>query len=195
MNTVRAMRLLLGVAVAVTLTACENTKAMLGQGKRSPDEYAVYSRVPLSLPPEYGLRPPGAAGGPVASQPGTPTSDARNVLLGLEPGGRVAGVPSAGSESVSGGTLALLERTGGLRADPAIRSRINRETTVLAEVDQSFSERLMFWRSPSEYGTVVDPNEEAKRIRENQALGKPVTEGRTPTIARRKRALLEGIIN
>ena len=194
MNTVRGLRLLLGVAVAVTLTACDNTKAILGQGKRSPDEYAVYSRVPLSMPPEYGLRPPGAAGGPVASQPGTPTSDARNVLLGLEPGGRVA-APPAGYEGVSGGTLALLDRTGGLRADPAIRSRINRETTVLAEVDQSFSDRLMFWRSPSEYGTVVDPNEEAKRIRENQALGKPVTEGRTPTIARRKRALLEGIFN
>jgi len=91
--------------------------------------------------------------------------------------------------------MALLERTGGLNADPAIRTRINRETTVLAEVDQSFTDRLMFWRTPTEYGTVVDPNEEAKRIRENQALGKPVTDGRTPTIARRKRALLEGIFN
>jgi hypothetical protein len=194
MNTVRGMRLLLGIAVAATLTACDNTKSLLGQGKRSPDEYAVYSRVPLSMPPEYGLRPPGTAG-PVASQPGTPTSDAKNVLLGLEPGGRVAAAPSGGAEGLSGGTLALLDRTGGSSADPAIRSRINRETTVLAEADQSFTERLMFWRSPSEYGTVVDPNEEAKRIRENQALGKPVTEGRTPTIARRKRALLEGIFN
>lgn len=194
MKTVRGMRLVLGVAVAVTLTACGNTKAMLGQGKRSPDEYAVYSRVPLSMPPEYGMRPPGA-GGPAASQPGSPTSEARDVLLGRAPSGRGAAAPSAGSGELSGGTVALLERTGGLQADPAIRTRINRETTVLAEVDQSFTDRLMFWRTPSEYGTVVDPNEEAKRIRENQALGKPVTEGRTPTIARRKRALLEGIFN
>ncbi|MDG4609000.1 MAG: DUF3035 domain-containing protein [Defluviicoccus sp.] len=194
MNTVRGMRLLLGIAMAATLTACENTKSLLGQSKRSPDEYAVYSRVPLSMPPEYGMRPPGSAG-PVAGQPGSPTSEARDVLLGREPGRRVAATPSVGADGLSGGTMALLERTGGLNADPAIRTRINRETTVLAEVDQSFTDRLMFWRTPTEYGTVVDPNEEAKRIRENQALGKPVTDGRTPTIARRKRALLEGIFN
>jgi hypothetical protein len=58
------------------------------------------------------------------------------------------------------------------------------------------TERLMFWRKPDpEYGTVVDASKEAQRIRENQALGKPVAEGVTPTIARRKRALLEGIFN
>jgi hypothetical protein len=40
---------------------------------------------------------------------------------------------------------------------------------------------------------VVDPQAEQQRIEENQALGKPVTEGETPTIERKKRGLLEGI--
>lgn len=194
MKTPRLSRLLVIAVVATSLAACDNTKNLLGQGKRSPDEYAVYSRVPLSVPPEYGLRPPGA-GAPLTSQSGSPTADARAALLGGDSGARAAAAPVAGGASFSNGTLALLDRTGGLRADPAIRSRINRETTVLAEVDQSLAERLMFWRKPGEYGTVVDPAEEAKRIRENQALGKPVTDGRTPTIARQKRALLEGIFN
>ena len=51
----------------------------------------------------------------------------------------------------------------------------------------------MFWRTPEPYGTVVDPAAEAKRLQENQALGKPVTEGQTPIITTRRKGLLEGI--
>jgi hypothetical protein len=40
---------------------------------------------------------------------------------------------------------------------------------------------------------VVDPQAEAQRLRENQALGKPVTDGDTPIIRRRKKGALEGI--
>jgi hypothetical protein len=176
------------VVAAAMLAGCSDTREILGQGKRSPDEFAVYSRVPLSMPPNYGLRPPGAGAGST-TDPGSATTEARRALLS---GAGAAAVPEA---SVSPGTYALLERTGGLRADPKIRGVVNEESTILAEADQSLTERLMFWRTVSEYGTVVDPTEEAKRIRENQALGKPVTEGRTPTIERRRRALLEGILD
>lgn len=183
-------------AVLAGLSACDSTKELLGQGKRSPDEFAVYSRAPLSVPPDYGLRPPGTSA-PGWSEPGSPTSQAREALIGSEPRSGFGSRPPAatGTQDYSAGTMALLERTGALRAEPNIRDIINRETTILADSDKSFTERLMFWGTPSEYGTVIDAEEEAKRIRENQALGKPITEGRTPTIARRKRALLEGIIN
>ena len=43
---------------------------------------------------------------------------------------------------------------------------------------------LLSWRNA---------REEAKRLREYAALGKPVTEGQTPQIRRRKRAIFEGI--
>jgi hypothetical protein len=81
-----------------------------------------------------------------------------------------------------------------LEADPGIRDLVNRETTILAQEDQSFTERLMFWTTPVEYGTVVDSVGEAKRIHETQALGQPITAGETPTIERKKRAPLEGIL-
>ncbi len=50
------------------------------------------------------------------------------------------------------------------------------------------ADRIMFWRKPGEtaQGSVVDPAREAKRIRENQALGRPITEGDTPTIERER---------
>jgi hypothetical protein len=51
----------------------------------------------------------------------------------------------------------------------------------------------VFWRDPEPYGDVVDPAAEQKRLQENAALGKPVTEGETPTIVRKQRGMLEGI--
>ncbi len=87
----------------------------------------------------------------------------------------------------------MLDRTGGINADPNIRSIVNRETTILADADKSMTDRLMFWSKPKEYGAVVDPAKEARRIQDNQALGKPIVAGATPTIERKPRALLEGI--
>jgi hypothetical protein len=181
-------------ALSFVLAGCQDTREILGMGKRTPDEFAVYSRAPLSVPPNYGLRPPGSVT-PGAPQPGAASTDARSAVLGRPTASAGAAPAAVDTARMSSGTVALLQRTGGLTADPNIRKVINRESTILAEVDQSFTERLMFWRTPNEYGTVIDPEEEAKRIRENQALGKPVTEGQTPTIQRRRRALLEGIFN
>jgi hypothetical protein len=157
-------------------------------GKKAPDEFAVYSRAPLSLPPDYSLRPP--APGTAASQIVTPRNEAKSALVG----GEFNSASAASAASYSPGTRNLLEQTGALGADPDIRDLVNRETTILAEEDQSLAERIMFWSTPVEYGTEVDPTEEAKRIRETQALGQPITTGSTPTIERKRKAPLEGIL-
>ena len=90
---------------------------------------------------------------------------------------------------------ALLRDTGALTADPQIRATINRETSILAEEDQDIAERILFWGQPIEFGRVVDPAKESQRIRENQALGRPITEGETPTIERKRKGLLEDLFN
>ena len=42
----------------LALSACGSlTKEKLGLGKSAPDEFMVSTRQPLSLPPEYDLRP------------------------------------------------------------------------------------------------------------------------------------------
>lgn len=175
---------------ALMLGGCQDGGVLSG-GNRAPDEFAVYSRAPLSLPPDYALRPPAPGAAPSQSIP--PRTEAKSALVG----GAFNSIPSSGSSadvaSFSPGTRNLLEQTGAMAADPDIRDLVNRETTILAEEDQSFTERLMFWTTPVEYGTLVDPAEEAKRIHETQALGQPITAGETPTIERKRRALLEGI--
>ncbi|MGF1640525.1 MAG: DUF3035 domain-containing protein [Rhodospirillales bacterium] len=183
--------MMFGIAAALVGAGCGGNNNLFGQGKRAPDEFAVYSRAPLSLPPDYALRPP--APGTARPDNTMPRDTVRQALIGDQFVTQAGRSPSFAPDGLSPGIQVLLERTGALAADPDIRIQVNRETSILADADQSFTERLMFWRTPTEYGTVVDPAQEARRIQENQALGQPVTQGPTPTIERKRRALLEGI--
>ncbi len=176
------------VIAAGILGGCGNTKEVLGiQEKRPPDEFAVYSRAPLSLPPEFGLRPPT----PGTERPDTrdPSVDAKRAMLA----GRA--LRPVESEDASPGLRALLRQAGAVGIDPAIRDEINRETTALIEAESSFTDSLLFWREAPEPGDAVDAPKEAQRIRQNQALGQPLGEGDTPTIEKKEKGWLEGIFD
>jgi hypothetical protein len=181
----------LTLATVLLLTSgCESVKEELGIGvKRPPDEFTVYSRAPLSMPPDFALRPPATATG--ASQSAAPREIARQAMTNgsVSPPGDEPLTASASSP----GLQQLLERTGASTAQSGIRAQVNSESTILAEADQSFVERLMFWSDVPERATVVDAPLESRRIQENQALNRPLSSGDTPTIRRRPKALLEGI--
>ena len=184
---------IVSLSVFVLLGGCEKTREMLGQGKQAPDEFAVYSRAPLSLPPSYGLKAPKP--GTTRPQGVDPQSRAERIVSGLSGRRPTTGAKPKGTPSMSPGLNALLQETGALDADPDIRSIVNRETTILTEEDKTVTERIMFWNTPTEYGTIIDPESETKRIHENQALGRTISEGETPTIERKRKAILEGIFD
>lgn len=181
------------VGAAMMLGGCEKTREMLGQTKSAPDEFAVYSRAPLSLPPDYGLRPPSP--GTARPQSVDPTDTAQQVLV-RQAGGKVP-TQLARKETIkmTPGLKALLDEAGAFDVDPNIRTIINRETSIIGEEDQTFAEKILFWNSVTEYGTIVDAKKESDRIRQNQALGEAITAGETPIIERKKRALLEGLFD
>ncbi len=60
--------------------------------------------------------------------------------------------------------------------------------------NQSFANRLMFWRSAPAPGIAVDPQKEAQRLRENAALGQSPQTGQTPIIQPAPRGWLAGIL-
>jgi hypothetical protein len=186
------------LALAAGLGGCSETQKALGLTKTPPDEFQVVSRAPLSLPPNYTLVPP-APGAP-RPQEGTTRDQARNAVFGTQPGqlaavqpGLALGDPGGVSPDATTGEQALLQSAGAVGVDPKIRQEVNAETQAAIQQDQAFIDRLIFWRKPDEPGTVIDPAKEQQRLQENAALGKPVTEGETPIIIRRKRAMLEGI--
>ena len=189
------------LGLAVALGGCGNqVRQALGMTKKSPDEFQVVAHAPLTLPPDYNLRPP-EPGAP-RPQEGTARDQAQTALYSNGTGGGTdlstassfsTAFDSSGGSAQSAGETALLQNAGATGLDSDIRAQIDAETAAQVERDQTLIERLVFWRSPEPYGTVVDPVAETERLRENQALGKPVTEGETPIITNRRKGVLEGI--
>ncbi len=217
-------RFLLIAAMGSLAAACGSLKDDLGLVKKAPDEFAVVRNAPLSLPPDFSLRPPevGATGVGRADQ----RDQARSLLVGARTGGdarqaaatalataRPVAQPvtysfiagrsdqqidvitnynlfagggaqggSAAGRPRGQGESALLARLDATDVDPGIRRKVDEEAQLLAEDDRNLIERMMFWRKLAEPGVVVDPAGESRRIKENAALGNPVTQGETPKI-------------
>ena len=175
---------LLLAGLGVSLGACSGDMGkVLGIDKAPPDEFRVVSRAPLSIPPEFGLRPPEP--GAQRPQEPSPTQEAETALLGREARQRQAQQLTEERSGKSPGEVALLERADAFGIERDIRRVVNEESAVLASADDGFIDTLLFWRDKEQPGTVVDANQEARRLRENQSLGRSTTEGDTPMIRRK----------
>lgn len=175
------------VLAAVALAGCgSDTARTFGFTRDPPDEFVSTRRAPLSLPPDYALRPP---------TPGAP----RPQELSAREGGEAAllGVTAVASApaAVSPGEEAFLRSAGPAPQVPSevLRRRVDEETRRLDQADRSLSDRLIFWRDPPPPGVAVDARAESQRLRTNAALGQSPSTGDTPIIQRRRRGLLEGI--
>jgi hypothetical protein len=192
-SVLRAAAILAAAALAAPLCACSEglsgVKQSLGLTANPPDEFTVVARAPLSVPPDYTLRPPRA--GALRPQDSTPTEQARATVFRSSVEKQAA--PQVAPAGRSAGEVALLNQAGAGSADPNIRRIVNQENSKLLQADNGFVNSLLFWRKPDEPGTVVDPGKEAQRLHQNVADGKPATEGETPIIERKKKALLDGI--
>jgi hypothetical protein len=186
-------RVVLCIVAAALVGGCADVRNIFSNTKSPPDEFAVYSRAPLSMPPNYGLRPP--APGQTRPQEVVPRNQAATAIRGGQKAGAGARGAPGSQPAISSGTRALLRATGAQQADPDIRTLVNREASIMVEENVTLADRILFWKKPgeTEKGTVVDPAKEAKRIRENQALGRPITEGDTPTIERERG--MKGLFN
>ena len=86
---------LVAMGLAVTLGACGSLSDALGQGKNPPDEFQVVARAPLSLPPNYDLRPP---------RPGAPRPQERSATEAAAE--RILGRPARTTSGNAGPAIA-----------------------------------------------------------------------------------------
>ncbi|HSR72283.1 MAG TPA: DUF3035 domain-containing protein [Kiloniellales bacterium] len=184
-------KIALAASLVLALSACEGFRKQVGLTKQSPDEFRVVSRAPLTMPPDYNLRPP-EPGAP-RPQEGTPTDQARRAVFRADEPRQQQDEPSVPAAGRSPGEIALLRAAGADNAEPNIRSLVDRETQLLNEESESLIQTLLFWQDREPPGEIVDPAGEARRLQENAALGRPPTVGRTPTIERKPKAPLEGL--
>ena len=54
----RALTPFLCLACAFLISGCSDLKKAIGLERSTPDEFAVESRAPLTMPPDFNLRPP-----------------------------------------------------------------------------------------------------------------------------------------
>ena len=177
------------LALAATLSACGGGIGdALGLGKNAPDEFAVVRSAPLTLPPDFTLRPPR----PGEARPNEESVREQAKVALFNEAGALA-IDDSSAATATQGEAAFIERAGAADVDPNIRHIVDREFSGYASEDESFIDSLLFWQEEKLPGEVVDAAAEAERLRENVEAGKPVTAGETPTIKRREKAPLEGI--
>ncbi len=153
----------------LSLSACgDDMSRVLGLEHDSPDEFTVTTRAPLSMPPDYDLRPPR----PGASRPHEMT-ERQQAEAALAPDALLSTAPT----DVSPGQQALLKSTGPA-APKDIRNKVDDETQ-LDRPGQSLTDHLMFWKDPPPVGTPVDATTESQRLRQAAALGQAPTSSQT----------------
>lgn len=170
--------LLVLVASAVLLTACGSVREDLGLGRSPPDEFAVIDRPPLSIPPDFGLRPP-VPGAP-RPQDVDASVHANSALFGNSDTTKNNARPMSPAEK------ALLEQTGGDKASDDIRATINSESSEVVEADPHLLDKLLWWKKDAAAGTTVDATAESERIKEAKDKGEPLNKSATPVIEKDK---------
>jgi hypothetical protein len=159
-------RLALGAAL-LALTACSGTvQESLGLGKNQPDEFQVVRRAPLTLPPDYSLRPPDPGAPPTSTQ--DTSAQAREILTRQ---------PAPPVETQQSSAEAALLAQSPVQAEPGIRQILVAENSELLDIDASrFLFILNFQRRAMEPdANVLNPVAEAQRLRGVTATGSVVT--------------------
>ncbi|MCE9507705.1 MAG: DUF3035 domain-containing protein [Alphaproteobacteria bacterium] len=178
--------LFLGAAAAVilSLSACTSVKRELGVDRNSPDEFMVVKNTPLTLPPDYTLRPPLNPDAAAAATVDDAASAARAALIG-----EVKTTAPAAQKSAS--EAALLGKLGATAADPEIRQKIDADNGYISLKNRSVADQIIFWSDetapiPEDApASVVNPAAEAERLKKNKAAGKPLNEGDVPVIEKK----------
>jgi hypothetical protein len=141
----------------------------LGLSRDSPDEFAVTTRAPLSMPADYMLEPP---------RPGAPRPQEPAAQLAAE----AALAPSVELNNRTGqdspGQDALLAASGP-RAPANIRQTVDAEAQRVNR-NGGVGNTLAFWQKNPPPGQVIDPVKESARLRASGIVGQGPTAAAQP---------------
>lgn len=163
--TNKTIALVAVMAAAAATSGCGSFARALGSAKASPDEFRVVTQAPLTLPPDYSLRPPRP--GEARPQELGPGAEARAALFGDN--------TAAGA---SQGERVLVNNAGATAVDPTIRDTIDYESQGLVRRDEGFVNRVLAFRGSSDTSAPLDPNAEAQRIENDEAIRRATGGGR-----------------
>jgi hypothetical protein len=174
-----ALALLVG-AVAM-LSGCSTIRDAAGMEKSAPDEFAVLTKAPLVIPPDYNLRPPRP--GAVPTNQIEPTQAAQMALFGNDPVTIASQLPGTYSESEK----MLLAQAGIQNIDPQIREHLASDHKSMLGADDGFTNDILFWQKPAaDTGTPLDADKEARKMDDRKAGQTPGGDKSKPAAAPQK---------
>jgi hypothetical protein len=152
--------LLHGAAIAallVSLSGCEGIRNFVA-GKEAPDEFAVVTKAPLIIPPDYNLKPPKPGIAPLNQV--SPTQSAEAALYNEDPKALASTIGGSYSEAEK----MLLAQTGAASANDSIRQQIAADNSNQQSADESFTDQLLFGSSTGTGDAPLDADAEKARL-------------------------------
>lgn len=192
------MKRFLLISFSLLLSACSDgvVQETLGLNREAPDEFTVVSRPPLTVPPDFSLRPPRPGAAPLGEDAQV---KAKTLLTGKPDGNKdpaalesptveTAVTPVTRQDALSKGDEALLKRAGADKADATVRDRLNR-------TDKNASDANLLDKVAPTDGAepVVNPEKEAARLKANKAAGKSADEGDVPVVTPKPASVLDRV--
>ena len=150
-----------GVASAA-LSGCDSIRHAAGLEKKSPDEFAVTTKAPLVIPPDFNLRPPLPGAPPTNTL--DPSSNAEQALFTANVDPQTVANGMRGNYTP--GERMFLANAKANNADPGIRARLNADQrAAIQNADRSFTDRLLASPVTPDNGKPVNADAEVNKGR------------------------------
>jgi hypothetical protein len=161
----------IAVLAALGAAACSST---------APDEFRVVRKAPLTVPPDFNLRPP--APGEARPQELLPDAQARVAVFGTDIGG-----------DASQGEKLFVAKAGGDATDRAVRNQVDYDSAQILRKNKGFADSILNFGKKSGVDPVVDPAAETERLRAEAESTKEVTGGGSVLIRQKNTSKLPGL--
>lgn len=145
-----------------------------------PDEFRVVRKAPLTVPPEYNLRPPTL--GQARPQELSPEAQARVAVFGVDVG-----------QTASEGEKALVKAAGGDAVDRNVRNLVDFDDSQTLHKNRSITDMILNFGGGADKPAVVDAAAEAERLRAEEAATKDITGGGKVIIQPKQTSKLPGL--
>jgi hypothetical protein len=148
--------LIAATAASAGVSGCSTLGKAVGSERVAPDEFRVVTSAPLSLPPDYALRPP-RAGEARPVETGA-SGEARQALFGQDLG-----------RGATAGERVLVGNAGAETAPADIRETVDFEGATIVHRPEAAADRVIAYGSAEAASQPLTPEQEARRVADEES--------------------------